>query len=68
MISRGACAAGRLAALGTLALVATAAPLEAQAKQADAPTPAPLTIGETFTLHSSVLGEERRINVYLPPG
>jgi uncharacterized protein len=26
----------------------------------------PLVIGETFTIHSEVLGEERRINVYLP--
>jgi predicted alpha/beta superfamily hydrolase len=29
---------------------------------------APLAIGETFTLQSKVLGETRRINVYLPPG
>ncbi|GAB2476557.1 alpha/beta family hydrolase [Hymenobacter qilianensis] len=29
---------------------------------------APLTIGQTFTLVSSALGETRRINVYLPPG
>jgi hypothetical protein len=29
---------------------------------------APLVIGETFTLHSEVLNETRRINVYLPPG
>lgn len=28
----------------------------------------PLVIGETFTLQSKVLGESRRINVYLPPG
>jgi hypothetical protein len=28
---------------------------------------APLTIGETFTIQSSVLGERRRINVYIPP-
>jgi predicted alpha/beta superfamily hydrolase len=28
----------------------------------------PLTIGETFTIESKVLGETRRINVYLPPG
>lgn len=28
---------------------------------------APLVIGETFTLRSAVLGEERRINVYRPP-
>ena len=27
----------------------------------------PLTIGETFTVESKVLGESRRINVYLPP-
>lgn len=30
--------------------------------------PAPLAIGDTFTLPSKVLGEVRRINVYLPPG
>ena len=28
---------------------------------------APLTIGQTFTLASRVLGETRRINVYVPP-
>jgi predicted alpha/beta superfamily hydrolase len=28
----------------------------------------PLIIGETFTIESKVLGETRRINVYLPPG
>jgi predicted alpha/beta superfamily hydrolase len=28
----------------------------------------PLAIGETFTIDSKVLGETRRINVYLPPG
>ncbi|MBX3736910.1 MAG: alpha/beta hydrolase [Candidatus Didemnitutus sp.] len=30
--------------------------------------PAPLVIGETFTVESRVLGETRRINVYLPAG
>jgi hypothetical protein len=30
--------------------------------------PAPLTIGDTFTIHSRVLNEVRRINVYTPPG
>lgn len=36
---------------------------------AAAPTPAnPLTIGDTWLLHSTVLGEDRRINVYVPPG
>jgi predicted alpha/beta superfamily hydrolase len=29
--------------------------------------PAPLVIGETFTIDSKILGEIRRINVYLPP-
>ncbi|HEX7240751.1 MAG TPA: alpha/beta hydrolase-fold protein [Longimicrobiaceae bacterium] len=29
---------------------------------------APLVIGETLTIDSRVLGETRRINVYLPPG
>ncbi len=29
---------------------------------------APLIIGETFTVNSKVLGETRRINVYVPPG
>lgn len=28
---------------------------------------APLTFGETFTIDSKVMGETRRINVYLPP-
>ncbi|WP_226163437.1 alpha/beta hydrolase [Hymenobacter terricola] len=33
-----------------------------------APSPAaPLVMGQTFTLDSKVLGETRRINVYLPP-
>ena len=29
---------------------------------------APLVVGETFTVDSRVLGETRRINVYMPPG
>lgn len=38
----------------------------ARARAAD--KSAPLVIGETFNLVSKVLGETRRINVYLPPG
>ncbi len=33
-----------------------------------AQSPAPLVIGETFTIESKVMGETRRINVYAPPG
>lgn len=40
--------------------------LDAQA--AEVGKAAPLVIGETFTVDSKVLGETRRINVYLPPG
>ena len=43
----------------------------AKGVHAQAPPPAaaatPLAIGQTFTLESRVLGETRRINVYLPP-
>lgn len=34
---------------------------------AQVPPAAPLCIGETFTIQSKVLGETRRLNVYLPP-
>jgi predicted alpha/beta superfamily hydrolase len=37
-----------------------------QEKGADSATP--LVMGETFTIESKILGETRRINVYLPPG
>ena len=30
--------------------------------------PKPLVVGETFTIHSRILNEKRRINVYQPPG
>lgn len=42
-------------------LLLCAAPSRAQ-------TATPLTIGETFTIDSRILGETRRINVYAPPG
>lgn len=31
------------------------------------PGAGPLVVGETFTIDSKVLGEARRVNVYLPP-
>ena len=40
--------------------------IDTQAKAAD--KTAPLVIGETFTIDSRILGETRRINVYVPPG
>jgi predicted alpha/beta superfamily hydrolase len=39
--------------------------LDASARAAE--NSSPLVIGETFTVDSKVLGETRRINVYLPP-
>jgi predicted alpha/beta superfamily hydrolase len=38
------------------------------ARPSAADKPAPLVIGETFTLDSKILNETRRINVYMPPG
>jgi predicted alpha/beta superfamily hydrolase len=53
-----------LCAVLGLGLLLAAAPGQASA-QAHAATP--LCIGETFTLASKVLGETRRLNVYVPP-
>jgi predicted alpha/beta superfamily hydrolase len=53
-------------AVATLALFATPGLL---AQRGGTSSPAsPLVIGETFTMPSATLGEQRRINVYLPPG
>ena len=49
-------------ALILLAFLTVQQPTYAQVAQ-----PAPLCIGETFTLSSKILGETRRLNVYLPP-
>ena len=47
-------------------LPALGAPAGAVAS-ASPPSVSPLVIGETFTIDSKILGETRRINVYLPP-
>jgi predicted alpha/beta superfamily hydrolase len=51
-------------------LVLSAAQAQPAKPAAAKPTadPAPLVIGQTFTMASKVLGETRRINVYLPDG
>jgi hypothetical protein len=49
-----------------IALATVPAPGRAQEAPAPGIEVAPLTMGETFTIHSRVLGETRRINVYLP--
>lgn len=49
-----------------LLLAALAAPQQAPPSPAGPPTP--LVIGDSFTIASKVLGETRRINVYMPPG
>ena len=50
-----------------LLLLASFAPTPG-ARAAAADKAAPLVIGETFVIESKILGEPRRINVYLPPG
>jgi hypothetical protein len=49
------------------ALVFVATSTLAQGDAAPATPAIPLTVGETFTIESRVLGEVRRINVYRPP-
>ncbi|MBK8165080.1 MAG: alpha/beta hydrolase [bacterium] len=49
-----------------LAVLATLTPPSARAQKP--PAPEPLTIGDTWSLASAVLGETRRVNVYAPPG
>jgi uncharacterized protein len=49
-----------------LLLLALLAPTHGARAAAD--KAAPLVVGETFTVASKILGETRRINVYLPPG
>ncbi len=42
--------------------------LTAVSSSAQSSPSSPITIGETFTMPSAVLGQTRRINVFLPPG
>lgn len=54
--------------LAATAVLLLTAPARAQRDAVPAASaPDPLTIGETFTMESRVLGETRRINVYSPP-
>lgn len=48
------------------AVMCITSPTLAQASMPAASLAAPLVMGETFTIQSTVLGETRRINVYLP--
>lgn len=57
----------KIAIISCLALWATVNPAFRVAVGA-AEKSSPLVIGETFTIDSKVLGEARRLNVYLPPG
>lgn len=55
----------RLVALALAALsLLTAGSVRAQST----PEPTPIVIGQSYTLRSSVMGAEREINVWLPPG
>ncbi len=49
-------------------ILAFAAFAHAQAGPAAWEKAVPLSFGETFTINSNILGETRRINVYVPPG
>jgi hypothetical protein len=51
-----------------LILLAAALPVTLWAQAPAIVRSGPLTLGETFTLQSKILGEARPINVYLPPG
>ncbi len=58
---RGRSRGGFITVLGGLLFFLSAVPAPAGEKAA------PLVIGVTFTMHSRILGEMRRINVYVPP-
>ncbi len=52
---------------GAIAIVIAASTAAAQGATGRVSQSSPLTVGETFTIESTALGETRRINVYLPP-
>jgi predicted alpha/beta superfamily hydrolase len=55
------------ASLGLALFLLTSGVMPQPASAQTLASPAPLRIGETFSLASKVLGETRRLNVYLPP-
>jgi predicted alpha/beta superfamily hydrolase len=57
-----------IAALVLCAASAACLPFAALAAPATASAAAPLSIGDTWTIASTALGETRRINVYVPAG
>ncbi len=64
--SRGGQLGWLLPCAAAIAMVCPA-PALGQTDTSRAGAATPLVIGETFTIESKVLGETRRINVYLPP-
>jgi predicted alpha/beta superfamily hydrolase len=54
----------RVALVAVLVLMGTSVPVAAQF----APEPTPIVIGQSWRLPSTVMGEPREINVWLPPG
>ncbi|MFW6193190.1 MAG: alpha/beta hydrolase-fold protein, partial [Gemmatimonadota bacterium] len=54
--------------LAAVLAVAPGAPLSAQDAHPPDEGPAPVVIGETITIRSEILGEDRRIHVQLPDG
>jgi predicted alpha/beta superfamily hydrolase len=64
----GVDAAMKTATMVLCAAMAACLPLTSQAAPSAASTAAPLSIGDTWTIASTALGETRRINVYVPAG
>jgi predicted alpha/beta superfamily hydrolase len=65
--NRGIPAVALAACIGMAVVYPRAAQAQTGRQAAAAQKAQPLVIGETFTMQSRVLGETRRINVYLPP-